>query len=123
MTNPRLDGLLDAFAAAVVGGDRAVLESLLDPDFEFVSAQGRVFTRDQRLDALTSGALARLEFTTDRRVREWGPTAILRARFAAEFQPNAAGVRIDQGVASFMLLRRGEGWGICHQHNSHVDAE
>lgn len=82
-----------------------------------------MFTRDQRLDALTSGALVRLDFTTDRRVRQWGPTAILRARFAAEFQPDAAGVRIDRGVASFALLRCGEGWRICHQHNSHVDAE
>ena len=122
MTDPRLDGLFDAFARAVVAGDRSALESLLDLDFEFVSAEGRVFTRDQRLDALTSGALARFEFT-DRRVREWGSAAVLRARFLAEFHPDAAGVRVDRGVASFVLLHRREGWRICHQHNSHLGAE
>ena len=121
MTDPRLDGIFGEFARAVVTGDRAALESLLDLDFEFVSAEGRVFTRDQRLDALTSGALACFEFS-DRRVRAWGSAAVLRARFLAEFHPDAAGVRVDRGVASFVLVRRGEGWRVCHQHNSHLGA-
>jgi hypothetical protein len=121
MTDPMPAGLVDEFARAVVAGDRAALEELLDPDFEFVSADGRVLTRDRRLAVLTAGAgtLARLEFT-ERRVREWGPSAILRTRFLAEFRPDAAGVRTDRGISSFLLVRRREGWRICHQHNSHL---
>jgi len=124
MTDPGPHGLLDEFAVAVVGGDRAAMEELLGPDFEFVSADGRVLTREQRLAALAAGAgsLARLEFT-DRRLHAWGPAAILRARFVAEFRPDAGGVRIDRGVSSFMLRRGREGWRICHQHNSHRGAE
>lgn len=124
MAEPELDGLLDTFAGAVTTGDRAALDDLLSPDFEFVSAEGRVFTRDQRLAALVAGAamLARLEFT-DRSVRAWGPAAILRARFLAESRAGAGGVRTDRGVSSFVLLRRGERWRICHQHNSHLSAK
>ncbi|HEU5333615.1 MAG TPA: nuclear transport factor 2 family protein [Actinocrinis sp.] len=124
MSDPRLDGLLDEFARAVVGADRAALERLLGPDFEFVSADGRVFTRERRLAALAAGAasLVRLEFT-ERRVREWGPAAVLRARFLAELRPEAGGVRVDRGVSSFVLVRRREGWRIRHQHNSHLGAE
>ena len=124
MTDPQLDGFFDGFADAAVAGDRAALEGLLGPDFEFVSAEGRVFTRDRRLDALTAGGavFARLEFT-DRSVRAWGSAAILRARFLAEFHPDADGARTDQGVSTLVLLRGSEGWRICHQHNSHLSAE
>lgn len=124
VTDPKLDELIDVFADAFVAGDRAAVDALLGPDFEFVSAEGRVYSREQRLAVVAAAGqtLARIEYT-ERRAREWGATAVLRAGFLAAFRPDADGVRIDRGVSSFTLLRGTEGWRICHQHNSHLEVE
>jgi uncharacterized protein (TIGR02246 family) len=117
----RVAALLADFARAAVTGDHVALDALLDDDFEFVSAHARVMGREQRLAALSHSAaiLARLEFG-EIAVREWADSAVVRAGFAAEFRPDAGTVRTDRGVSTFVLVRRGTAWRICHQHNSHI---
>ena len=115
--------ILDGFAAAVVAGDHAALDALLDADYQFVSAQARVVGRERRLATLVSGArvLARLEFA-EPDLRELGETALVRAAFTASFRPDGDFVRVDRGVSTFVFVRRDPGrWRLVHQHNSHVD--
>ena len=82
-----VDGIVTELAEAVVRGDAAnVYDRYLAPDYVFISAAGRVSTREQMLEELRSGAVDFEEF-----------------RFANE------AVQIHGDVAVAMGLASGEG--------------
>jgi ketosteroid isomerase-like protein len=111
---------LDRYRAAILAGDRAALDALLDTDYEFVSAHARVMDRERRLTALTASAgnLADLAFS-NLDIRMIDSVVIVRADFRAEFRPHAGRADPDHGVSTFVLSRNGNNWRLRHQHNSH----
>jgi ketosteroid isomerase-like protein len=120
MCAPEISAVLSQYRVAILAGDRAALDALLDGDYEFVSAQARVVDRDRRLATLAANPeiLADLTFN-DVDIRLADSVAIVRASFQAEFAPHTGRTAADRGVSTLVLSRHGEGWRLRHQHNSH----
>jgi|SRR5216683_1635113 uncharacterized protein (TIGR02246 family) len=112
--------VLDHYAAAILAGDHATLDALLDADYQFVSARAQVVGRDQRLTTLAASPqiLASLTFS-DLDVRFTGSVALVRAAFIAEFRPHTGRTDPDHGISTFVFSRDHGRWRLRHQHNSH----
>jgi ketosteroid isomerase-like protein len=112
--------VLNKYRVAILAGDRPALDTLLDTDFEFVSANARVMDRERRLTALAASApnLADLTFS-NLDIRMIDNVVIVRADFHAEFRPHTGRVNRDHGVSTIVLSRTGDSWRLRHQHNSH----
>jgi ketosteroid isomerase-like protein len=112
--------VLDQYRAAILAGDRAALDTLLDTDYEFVSAHARVMDRERRLTALaaSAGNLADLTFS-NLDIRMIDNVVIVRADFRAEFRPHTGRLAPDHGVSTLVLSHNGNCWRLRHQHNSH----
>lgn len=84
----------EEFFAALVAADVAQLEGILAADFLIVDiSSGSVFTRDEMLDAVRTGAVrfpAVESFPDEASVRRVGPVGIVVGRTAMNFQ-NADG--------------------------------
>ena len=115
-----MSAVLNQYSAAILAGDRAALDTLLDADYEFVSAHARVVDRERRLTTLTAspGNLADLTFS-NLDVRVVDSVAIVRADFRAEFRPHTGRTDPDRGVSTLVFSRHGALWRLRHQHNSH----
>jgi uncharacterized protein (TIGR02246 family) len=112
--------VLDQYVTAILAGDHAALDALLDPGYQFVSAHARVVGRQQRLTTLAAGpqTLAALTFDSPD-VRIIGNVAIVRAAFTAEFQARSGRAGPERGISTLVFSRCHDRWRLCHQHNSH----
>ena len=116
-----VSAVVDRYAAAIVAGDCAALDALLDTDFEFVSAHAQVINRERRLATLAASHEHLADFThSNLDIRVVDSVAIVRADFRAEFRPCNGHTDPDRGVSTLVFSRQGDRWRLRHQHNSHV---
>jgi uncharacterized protein (TIGR02246 family) len=115
-----VSAVVDQYTAAIVAGDCAALDALLDTDYVFVSAHAQVFNRERRLATLAASPEHLADLTlSNLDIRVVDSVAIVRAGFRAEFRPLNGRTDSDRGVSTLVLSRQGNRWRLRHQHNSH----
>ncbi|HEX8005649.1 MAG TPA: nuclear transport factor 2 family protein, partial [Trebonia sp.] len=120
MSSAEIAAAVDRYAAAILAGDRAALDELLDPGYQFVSAHAHVVGRERRLNVLAGSPQSLAAFTfASPDVRIVGDVAIVCASFTAEFQAGTGRAGPDQGITTLVFSRSHGRWRLRHQHNSH----
>ena len=107
---------------AIVSGDRAALEQILAPDYQYVTAQGEVRGRAATIDQLTSGRVRiASQGSEDVRLRWLGDQALMTGRFRARVTMNGATFPIDERYSAIWSHQDGA-WRLRHEHASNAPA-
>lgn len=104
--------------AALSKNDTAALEKMYADDYTFVSPEGEVQTKAQRIDAMKSGAMKfeSLSFN-DVKVRTYGDTAVVAAKTSAKSTVNGKD-NSGTSTATIVLVKGKDGWRVVLGHPS-----
>jgi len=116
-----IDQLEDAWRNAVLNSDAKALDSLLADDYMAITASGTIQTRDEALQNLRSRRVHITSLTiSDRKVRFYGPTAIVTS-LAIIQATNADGPVNGDYRYTHVYVRNAQGvWKIVSVEASHV---
>lgn len=116
-----IDQLEDAWRNAVLNSDAKALDSLLADDYMAITASGTIQTRDEALQSLRSHRVHVTSLTiSDRKVRFYGPTAIVTS-LAVIHATNADGPVNGDYRYTRVYVRNAQGvWKIVSFEASHV---
>lgn len=104
--------------AALAKNDAVALEKMYADDYTFVSPEGEVQTKAQRLEAMKSGAMKfeSLSFD-DVKVRIYGDTAVVAAKTTAKSTVNGKD-NSGTSTATIVLVKGKDGWRVVLGHPS-----
>lgn len=116
-----IDQLEDRWRNAVLNSDAKALDPLLADDYMAITASGTIQTRDEALQNLRSRRVHITSLTiTDRKVRFYGPTAIVTS-LAVIQATNADGPVNGEYRYTRVYVRNAQGvWKIVSFEASHV---
>ncbi len=106
--------LIEDLYAALGKNDTAALEKYYADDYVFVSSEGGMMTKAERLAQLKSGELKMLSLTHEApKIRVYGDTAVANIKFTQKFSLNGKETS-GSGSTTVVLVKSKDGWKVVN---------
>ncbi len=113
-TEADIKRMITDLAAALSANDTAALDKMWADNYEFVSADGQIMTKAERIEAISSGDM-KLESITfdDVNVRSYGDAAVATARVTQKGTLKGKDTS-GTSMATIVFVKMKDGWKIVH---------
>jgi len=106
--------LIEDLYAALGKNDTAALEKYYADDYVFVSSEGGMMTKAERLAQLKSGELKMLSLTHEApKIRVYGDTAVANIKFTQKFSLKGKETS-GSGSTTVVLVKSKDGWKVVN---------
>jgi len=110
--------VLTDLQTALGKNDTAALDKIYVDDYTFVSPEGEIQTKAQRMESMKSGELKMESITfADPKVRVYGDTAVVTAKTTVKSTLKGKDTS-GTSTATIVLTKTKDGWRVVHGHPS-----
>ena len=114
VTEADIKKMIADLSMALSANDTAALDKIWADDYEFVTPDGQIQTKSERLESIRSGELKMESITFDEvHVRSYGDAAVVTAK-ATQKSTNKGKDNSGTSTATIVFVKMKDGWRIVH---------